>query len=55
MIRLALLLWAGVSLYWAQSVPNPAINYLSALGDIAAAVGLDLVNTAWHRRKQMVG
>lgn len=49
MIRLALLVWAGVSIAWSVDVPHPAINYLSALGDVAGAVALDVLNTYWHQ------
>jgi hypothetical protein len=52
MIRLALLLWAGVGVYWAEhGAPNPAHNYIAAFFDVAAAVVLDLLNTRWHQRK----
>lgn len=49
MIRIALLAWAGVSLLWSTQVPNPALNYVAALFDVAAAAAVDFLNTRWHQ------
>jgi hypothetical protein len=51
MVRLALVLWALMSIYWAEQVPNPAHNYIAAFFDIAAAVAVDAANTRWHQRR----
>jgi len=51
MIRLALLFLAFNAVVWGYTSGfMPAQNLIACLLNLGAAVGVDLINSAWHRR-----